>query len=268
MSVALTLTPLKRIPLIQPRDDLVAIILTGLRDSQITLQNNDILVLAQKIISKAEGRQVNITTVDPSADALAYAAAANKDPKLVELILRESREVLRVRPGLMIVEHRLGFICANAGIDHSNVSPPDVFDNGLDTAEKSNPDDWVLLLPENPDQSAEKLRKALEAEIGMRLGVAIIDSHGRAWRNGVVGVTIGISGIPGVVDKRGEKDLFGYELKATEIGTADELAAAASLMMGQVAEGTPIVHVRGFPYPLREAGMGELIRSKEMDLFR
>jgi coenzyme F420-0:L-glutamate ligase/coenzyme F420-1:gamma-L-glutamate ligase len=267
-SAALTLTPLDRIPLIQPGDNLVEIILAGLQESQITPQDNDILVLAQKIVSKAEGRQVNITTVDPSLKAVVYAAEADKDPRLVELILRESREVLRVRPGLMIVEHRLGFICANAGIDHSNVWPPNVAGNVSVAIEKDNPDDWVLLLPEDPDASAAILRQKLETETGKCLGIMIIDSHGRAWRNGIVGVAIGISGIPGVVDKRGEADLFGYELRATEIGTADELAAGASLVMGQAAEGTPIIHVRGFPYPLREAGLDELLRPKEKDLFR
>jgi coenzyme F420-0:L-glutamate ligase/coenzyme F420-1:gamma-L-glutamate ligase len=265
---ALTLTPLEGIPKIQPGDDLKAIVLSGLQNSLIELQNNDILVLAQKIVSKAENRLVNLATVDPSINAVAYATQAEKDPRLIELILQESNEVLRVRPGLMIVEHRLGFVCANAGIDHSNVSPPDILESEIGISENNHPDDWVLLLPENPDISATELRGKLEAETGIRLGVMIIDSHGRAWRNGIVGITIGISGVPGVIDKRGEMDLFGYELKATEIGTADELAAAASLMMGQAAESTPIVHVRGFPYPLREAGLGELLRIKEKDLFR
>jgi coenzyme F420-0:L-glutamate ligase/coenzyme F420-1:gamma-L-glutamate ligase len=264
----LTLTPLEGIPLIQPGDDLNAIIQSGLQNSHIELQNNDVLVLAQKIVSKAENRLVNLATVDPSISAVAYAAEAEKDPRLIELILQESNEVLRVRPGLMIVEHRLGFVCANAGIDHSNVGPPEILENKSGVSENSHPDEWVLLLPENPDISASELRQKLETEMGIRLGVMIIDSHGRAWRNGIVGITIGISGVPGVIDKRGETDLFGYELKATEIGTADELAAAASLIMGQAAESTPIVHVRGFPYPLRDSGLGELLRMKEKDLFR
>ena len=264
----LTLTPLEGVPMIQPGDDLNAIILSGLQHSHIKLQNNDILVLAQKIVSKAENRLVNLATIDPTINAVAYAAQAEKDPRLIELILRESNEVLRVRPGLMIVEHRLGFVCANAGIDHSNVSPPDNLENETGITENNVPDEWVLLLPENPDNSATELRRKLEAETGICLGVMIIDSHGRAWRNGIVGVSIGVSGVPGVVDQRGERDLFGYELTATEIGAADELAAAASLVMGQVAEGTPIVHVRGFPYSLRDAGLGELLRPKEKDLFR
>ena len=263
----LVLTPLAGIPLIQSGDDLAKIILSALQASSISLQDNDILVLAQKIVSKSEGRMVNLSTVDPSLKAVVFAAEADKDPRLVELMMRESNEMLRIRPGLIIVEHRQGFICANAGIDHSNVGNPDASDIEPE-AGNSISDDWVLLLPENPDASAAELRKKLEAQTATRLGVMIIDSHGRAWRNGTVGVTIGISGVPGVVDMRGETDLFGYELRATEIGAADELAAAASLMMGQVAEGTPIIHVRGFPYPLRESGLGELLRLKENDLFR
>ena len=258
----LTLMPLVGIPLVQPGDDLAEIILLALQSSNLDLQNGDIFVLAQKIISKSEGRLVCLESiVEPSIKSVVYAAEADKDPRLVELIMRESNELLRIRPGLMIVEHRLGFICANAGIDHSNVQPPE-------DAENQNPEDWVLLLPEDPDASAASLRESLETETGLRLGILIIDSHGRAWRNGTVGVTIGLSGIPGVVDKRGEEDLFGYELRVTEVGAADELAAAASLMMGQVAEGTPVVHVRGFPYSLRDAELSELIRPKEKDLFR
>jgi len=154
---------------------------------------------------------------------------------------------------LIIAEHRLGFICANAGIDHSNVRGSE---------------DWVLLLPKDPDASAAKLRSDLEQACGARIGVLIIDSHGRAWRNGTVGITIGLSGLPGVVDRRGELDLFGYEMRATDVGAADELAAGASLLMGQVAEGTPVVHVRGFPYPLRESSLDEILREIEADLFR
>jgi coenzyme F420-0:L-glutamate ligase/coenzyme F420-1:gamma-L-glutamate ligase len=151
----------------------------------------------------------------------------------------------------------LGFICASAGIDHSNVR-----------GEGTTDEEWVLLLPENPDQSAHKIRKALETRSSVHVGVLINDSHGRAWRIGTVGITVGISGIPAVVDERGWKDLTGYKLKITEVGAADELAAAASLVMGQAAEGTPIVHVRGFPYPLRESNLSELLRPKDQDFFR
>jgi coenzyme F420-0:L-glutamate ligase/coenzyme F420-1:gamma-L-glutamate ligase len=193
----------------------------------------------------------------PSAQALELARQSEKDPRLCELVLRESREILRVRPGTIIVEHRLGFICANAGIDHSNVA-----------GEGDGEEEWVLLLPEDPDCSAERLRQELETASGKHLGVMIIDSHGRAWRLGTVGVAIGISGLPGVVDLRGRPDLFGYTLRITQVGAADELAAAASLVMGQAAEGTPVVHVRGFPYPLRQGSLKEILRPREQDLFR
>ena len=249
----LTITPLPNIPLIDSGDDLASIVLQALRDGQIMLEDGDILVLAQKIVSKAEGRRVHLSSVIPSSEALELATRTEKDPRLVELILRESDKVLRTRPGLIIVEHRLGFVCANAGIDHSNVEGSD---------------EWVLLLPENPDASAQVLRSRWEAATGTRLGVLIIDSHGRAWRMGTVGTTVGIAGLPGVVDLRGQPDLFGYNLQVTEVSVADELAAAASLMMGQAAERTPVIHVRGFPYPLREAFLGELMRSKALDLFR
>ncbi|MDY6872643.1 MAG: coenzyme F420-0:L-glutamate ligase [Chloroflexota bacterium] len=255
--MSLTLTPLPSFPLVQPGDDLPEHIEKALTEAEIALQDGDILVLAQKIVSKAEGRLVNLTTVTPGEDARHYAEITSKDPRLLELILSESREVLRTRENLVIVEHKLGFISANAGIDHSNVSGP-----------WGEPEDWVLLLPEDPDRSAAQIRSALEQSFGCRMGVQIIDSHGRAWRLGTVGTTIGLAGMPGLVDLRGKADLFNYHLRATLVGAADELAGAASLMMGQAAEGTPVVHVRGFPYSLREGGLQELIRPKKLDMFR
>ncbi len=249
----LTLSALPNIPIIEAGDDLFIILLQSLKNAQIKLLNGDILVLAQKIVSKAENRWVNLETILPGQKAIDLAQQTEKDPRLVEMILRESRQVIRQRPGLVIVEHKLGFICANAGIDHSNVRGSE---------------DWILLLPEDPDTSAERLRTAFDHHTGLRIGVMIIDSHGRAWRNGTVGITIGLSGVPGVVDRRGEVDLFGYEMRVTQVGAADELAAAASLLMGQVAEGTPAVHVRGFPYPLRESDLREILRHEESDLFR
>jgi len=249
----LVLTPVPGIPLVHPQDDLASIILDALRRAEISLEDNDVLVLAQKIVSKAEGRLVGLAGIVPSEESNRLAASTGKDPRLVELILGESRGVLRSRPGSIIVEHRLGFVCASAGIDHSNVQGED---------------ETVLLLPEAPDDSANRIRASLESTSGKRLGVMIIDSHGRAWRLGTVGVAIGISGLPGLVDLRGYPDLFGYSLKITMIGAADELAAATSLVMGQAAEGTPVVHVRGFPYPLRDGSLRELIRSREEDMFR
>ncbi len=251
--MSLILTPLSGIPIIQPEDNLVTIILASLQQAHISLMDGDILVLAQKIISKAEGRFVNLAHITPTAAANELSISTQKDPRLVELILRESREVVRSRPGSIIVEHRLGFVCASAGIDHSNVQ----------TGEE-----WVLLLPENPDKSAEQIRVGLEEASGKHLGVMIIDSHGRAWRLGTVGVAIGLAGMRGLVDLRGQPDMFGYTLRITLIGVADELAAAASLVMGQAAEGTPIVHVRGFPYPLQNGSLQELLRHRNEDLFR
>jgi coenzyme F420-0:L-glutamate ligase/coenzyme F420-1:gamma-L-glutamate ligase len=253
----LNLTPLSSIPLIRQGDNLADIIVEALHADSIQLQDNDILVLAQKIVSKAEGRMVNLETVTPSEKALELSKTTEKDPRIIELILEESNEILRMRPGAIIVEHKLGFVCANAGIDHSNVH-----------GEGGNPEDWVLLLPENPDRSAEQIRKTIESLTSVQIGVLIIDSHGRAWREGTVGATIGLSGLPGLLDLRGQPDMFGFRLRITQVGVADELAAAASLMMGQAAESTPVVHVRGFPYPLREANLGELLRPKEQDLFR
>lgn len=251
--MTLTLTPLSPFPLVHPGDPLDQLILHALQSSEITLQDRDILVLAQKIVSKAEGRLVNLETVAPSPKAIDLAGNIEKDPRMVELILRESNCILRTRPGTIIVEHHLGYVCANAGIDHSNV-----FETG----------EWVLLLPENPDRSAQQLRAQLQQTSGCSLGVMIIDSHGRAWRNGTVGVTIGLAGLPGIVDMRGKPDLFGYQLRITQIAAADELAAGASLVMGQAPEGTPVIHVRGFPYALREGVSQELIREKQNDLFR
>ena len=273
----LTITPLPNIPLIEKGDNLAQIIL----ENSPSLEDGDIFVLAQKIVSKAEGRLVNLADVEPSPRAVELATATQKDARVVELILSESNEIVRTRPGLIVVEHKLGFICANAGIDHSNIHPhPSLPPRGEGTGspphrggdvrrtEGGLDDEYALLLPQNPDQSAQNLRDALQIATNKKLGVLIIDSHGRAWREGIVGITIGLAGVPGVVDKRGDSDLFGRELRITQIGAADELAAAASLMMGQTNEGKPIVHVRGFPYPLQESRLEDLLRPKEKDLFR
>lgn len=255
--MSLVLTPLSNFPLIEPGDDLAELLIHSLEATDIQIADGDILVLAQKIVSKAEGRLVNLSTVEPSARANELGEITKKDARLLELILRESRAVLRTGLNTIIVEHRLGFICANAGIDHSNVRGP-----------WGKEEDWVLLLPEDPDASARRLQEQIYAHSHIHIGVSIIDSHGRAWRNGTVGVTIGLAGVPGVVDMRGVPDLFGFRLRITQIGAADELAAAASLMMGQAAEGSPAVHVRGFPYALRNSTLAEIIRPKEQDLFR
>jgi coenzyme F420-0:L-glutamate ligase/coenzyme F420-1:gamma-L-glutamate ligase len=253
----LSLTPLQNIPLIRQNDNLADILLKSLQETNIKLQDDDIIVIAQKVVSKSEGRLINIASVIPSERALELAEKSKKDPRIVELMLQESNEVLRVRVGTIIVEHKLGFVCANAGIDHSNVA-----------GGGSEKEEFVLLLPENPDRSARIIRDQIKQKTGIPTGVMVIDSHGRAWRNGTVGICIGLSGIPALVDERGWKDLFGYTLQITVVGVADELAAAASLMMGQAAEGIPVVHVRGFPYPPGEGSLKDLIRPKEQDMFR
>ncbi|MGB2895597.1 MAG: coenzyme F420-0:L-glutamate ligase [Anaerolineales bacterium] len=251
----LTFTALLGIPLVQPGDDLTAIILAGLRTESLSLRDGDVFVVGQKIVSKAEGRFVDLKQIHPSPEADALAEETGKDPRLVELILRESAAVLRRRENLIIVEHKLGFVCANAGIDRSNV-------------ENEEGGEWVLLLPEDPEMSALKLRDELCAASGTEIGVLINDSHGRPWRMGTVGVCIGVAGFPAVVDLRGKKDLFGYTLQSTVIGLADEISAGASALMGQADEKRPVIHVRGLPYPLREGSLSEIIREKELDLFR
>jgi coenzyme F420-0:L-glutamate ligase/coenzyme F420-1:gamma-L-glutamate ligase len=221
------------------------------------LQGGDVIVLGQKIVSKAEGRLRNLAEVQPGEPAFLLAAETQKDPRLVELVLAESRRVLRTRPGLIIVEHRLGFVCANAGIDHSNVA-----------GEDEGGEAWVLLLPEDPDASARRLKSRFEAATGAHIAVLIIDSHGRAWRMGTVGVVIGAAGFPCLLDLRGQEDLFGYRLRVTEVGLGDEVAAAASMLMGQAAEGRPVIHMRGLTYPPQDGSLAELIRPAEEDLFR
>jgi coenzyme F420-0:L-glutamate ligase / coenzyme F420-1:gamma-L-glutamate ligase len=253
---SLTLTALPGIPLIQQGDDLAALIIKAVAQAQIQIQDQDVFILAQKIVSKAEGRRIDLGSVTPSARAEKLSRITGKDTRFVELVLQESKEVIRASSGLLVTEHRLGFICANAGIDRSNVA-------AHDTAAE-----WVLLLPLDPDASCLSIRQKLESALGKNIAVVINDSHGRAWRNGTVGVVLGVSGIPALQDLRGTPDLFAYSLQSTEIGAADELAAAASLIMGQADEGYPVVHARGFPYALRESSLSELIRRKDEDAFR
>lgn len=253
----LVITPIQGIPLISPGDDLSTIILGALAANQIELMGEDILVIAQKIISKAEGRLVNINTVVPSETAIQLSGVTGKDPRYIEMVLGESTEILRSRPGLLIAQHRNGFVCANAGIDHSNVN-----------AVEGNQEDWYLLLPEDADASAAQMQREIWKQTQKHIGIMITDSHGRAWRNGTVGISIGTCDVPELINRVGDHDMMGYELKATIIGAADQLAAAATLVMGEAEEGIPVVHVRGFPYPLRPSSVREVIRDKAKDLFR
>lgn len=247
----LRLFSLRGIPEVHEGDDLAQIALDALSRTDVSLQERDILVFAQKIVSKAEGRSVDVAEVVPSERARRLAEETGKDPRVVELILQESTEVLRSRPGVLIVVHRLGLVLANAGIDRSNVA------NGR-----------ALLLPLDPDASATRIRDAIRRHTGVDVGIAIIDSIGRAWRLGTVGTAIGVSGLPALLDLRGRPDRDGRPLETTEIGLADELAAAASLIMGQAAEGTPIVLARGVPYPRADGAARHLLRPKHADLFR
>ena len=255
MTSAVQLIPLLGFPRVEPGDDLGKLLIQSLADNTLDLRPGDVLVLAQKIVSKAEDCYARLADIEPGDEAYALAARANKDPRQAELILRESNEVLRVRPGVVIVEHRNGYVHANAGIDKSNIA--------------SDPQDpRVLLLPERPDQSAAQLRARLAAETGITVQIIINDSAGRAWRNGTVGIAIGTAGLAPLFNQVGERDLFGNVLEVTEPAVADELAAAASLVMGQAAEGCPVVLVRGAQIAVSEEGSGSLLRDKSLDMFR
>ena len=247
------LLAIPHIPLIRPGDDLPGLVLAAAAAAGIDWRDRDVLVVAQKIVSKAEGRLVYLPHVMPSAHALELSAATGKDPRLVEVILGESAQVLRVRPGLLVVEHRLGFVCANAGVDQSNVAGSD---------------DWALLLPADPDASAQRLRAAIQAASGAEVAAIVSDSHGRAWRFGTVGVAIGVAGLHPLSDLRGQPDLAGRPLQITEVGTADEIAAAAGLAMGQAGEGVPVVLVRGAQFRAGEGRLSEILRPPQGDLFR
>jgi coenzyme F420-0:L-glutamate ligase/coenzyme F420-1:gamma-L-glutamate ligase len=251
---ALSFMRVPGVPLVQPGDDLAALIGAALRAAGLMPQAGDLVAIAQKIVSKAEGRSVRLAEVTPSAEAEDIATRANKDPRVVELILRESRAVLRVSPGVIIVEHRSGIVLANAGIDRSNIEDSD---------------ERALLLPADPDASAARLRAELQREFGVALGVVITDSIGRAWRLGTVGIAIGCAGIKALNDLRGQSDMFGRTLKVSEVAVADSIAAAAVLAMGEAAEGTPLVLVRG-----ADAGADsgqtarDTLRPAAEDLFR
>lgn len=250
---ALTLFALGDVPMIDEGADLAEIVLAAVGHDGQVLIDGDVIILAQKIVSKAEGRLVDLATIAVSPRAVDLGEESDKDPRLVELILRESQEVMRVRKGALIVRHRLGLVLANAGIDQSNI------DHGGAT--------FALLLPEDPDASAQRIRRALVERTGADVAVLIIDSLGRAWRTGTIGTAIGVAGMPGLVDLRGQPDLHGRTLATSELGLADEVAAAASLIMGQADEGRPIVLARGVGYGRRDGTAAELIRPRHMDMF-
>ncbi len=249
-----SLFALPGIPDVQPGDDVGRLLLAALDRAGLAPQDGDVLAVAQKIVSKAEGRLVDLAEVEPGERARELGRQTDKDPRLVELILRESDEVSRVRPGVIIVRHRLGFTSANAGIDRSNVGPGG--------------EERVLLLPVDPDASARRIRDLFIAERGATVGVVVTDSHGRPFRLGTVGVAIGVAGLPALWDRRGEADRYGYRLQHTDVGVADEIAAAAGLLMGQAAEGQPAVLLRGLRLPVVDGRASDVVRPKEMDLYR
>ncbi|MEZ5559840.1 MAG: coenzyme F420-0:L-glutamate ligase [Pseudomonadales bacterium] len=254
-TAAISVQALPGIPLVEPGDDLNALIGAALDAAGIALVDGDVLCVAQKIVSKAEGRLIRLSDVTPGPQASALALETDKDPRLVELVLQESTEVLRKKPGVLIVRHRLGLVGANAGIDQSNIAHADG-------------DERALLLPVDPDASAARLRAALERRFDARLGVIITDSSNRPWRLGTIGSAIGCSGIRVLDDRRGGHDMFGRELKVTLINRADALATMATLIMGETTEKTPVALIRGFPPEAADDPAQASVRPLEEDMFR
>ena len=251
---SITLTALQGFPLIQEGDDIAEIILQTIFANNLQIENNDIFVIAQKIISKSEGRKVCLEDVSPSEKAINLANKTNKDPRIVELILNESSEIIRVAHGVIITKHKLGFIMANAGIDQSNINEND-------------DESYALLLPVDPDASSKRIKDAIEEITNKKISVIVNDSIGRPWRIGTVGHALGVAGLSPVIDLRGTKDLFQRELKVSEVALADELSAAASILMGQGSEGKPIILIRGLQIEESQEGIKSLLRPKTKDLF-
>lgn len=256
---SLSLNVIQNIPLIKPQDDLVDIILHALSSSGYKLENNDIIAIAQKIVSKSEGQLVDLTTVDPSEKAINLAKEINKDPRQVELILSESNEIIAYKPGVIIVEHHSGVILANAGIDHSNVA------SDTDTSKDK---EYVSLLPKDSNKSAKRLKEDIETRCKKQIGVIITDSIGRPWRMGTTGVALGSAGIKAIRDLRGDKDMFGRELLVSETADADSLASAACLLMGEGDDATPVVLIRGVETVISDQDTRQLLRPKNEDMFR
>lgn len=253
MQTGLNIIPISGLPLVQAGDDIAFLICAAVEGMGCRFQNGDILVVAQKIISKSEGRTVRLEGVEPSPEAISLAIEIDKDPRLVELILRESSEVIRKAPGVIIVRHRLGIVSANAGIDQSNVSHAD--------------GECALLLPEDPDRSALQLREAVAQQTGLRVGVIVSDSMNRPWRLGTLGYAIGSAGVTVLDDRRGDTDIFGRELKVTITNQADSIASAAMLVMGETSEQVPAALVRGLPVQDSTQVARDSIRPVEEDLF-
>ena len=251
---SINLIALESLPLIQPGQNVSKEIINAITSESISVDDGDVIAIAQKIISKSENRYLDISELEPSEDAINLATKIDKDPKFIQAILNESQKVVRYRMGVLIVEHKLGFIHANAGIDRSNIEQRK---------------DIVLLLPENPDESAKMISESISLHFQKNISVIITDTMGRPFRNGIVGFTIGSHNIECLLDERGKKDLYDNELKVTQIGIADELAAASSLLMGQAAQKKPVVLIKGYKFKQNNLSDSQsLIRSEEEDLFR
>jgi coenzyme F420-0:L-glutamate ligase/coenzyme F420-1:gamma-L-glutamate ligase len=251
----LTVLPIPDLPMVQPGDDLVAIINEAMAKAYLSFQEDDILVLAQKIISKSEGRFARLSDMEPSAQAHAIAEETGKEPDFVEMVLSQSNDVVRTGPNVLIVEAFTGIVMANAGIDRSNI-------------DRGEGDDNALLLPLDSDVSARALRDQFVEQSGKTIAVVIADSVGRAWRYGTSAMAIGCAGLEPLDDQRGDVDMFGHTLEVTEIALADQVAAAANLVMGEATEAIPAAIVRGLSYPRTDRPSSVLIRKKEEDLFR
>lgn len=247
---AIQIFPLPGLPEVKPGDDLARFILDAAAHSDTRLAEGDIVVIAQKIVSKSEGRIVRLDSVAPSERARNWAAEWAKDARLVELVLRESKRIVRMEKGIIIAETRHGYVCANAGVDASNA-----------------PDGTAILLPLDPDASARAVRARLSESLGVVLGVIISDTFGRAWREGLANVALGVAGVAPLIDYRGQSDTNGKILQATVIAVADEIASAAELAMGKT-DRVPAVVVRGISSKSREGSGRDLIRPAERDLFR
>ena len=250
---AIKIIAIENLPLIRPGDSLAEMISSAAKKQGTPLEENDVIVVTHVVVSKAEGNIVNLDDVRPSEKAKEIAQQTNKDPALVEVILRETKEIVRIGENSLITETKSGIICANAGIDRSNVSG----------------DRNVVPLPKNPNTSAQNIRQGIKKSAGVNVAVIVSDTHGRPLRLGEINVAVGVAGIKPIRDRRGEKDLFGYVLRIKQTAIADELASAAELVIGQANEGIPAAIIRGYTYQTIEgASTTELIRAKEKDLFR
>jgi coenzyme F420-0:L-glutamate ligase/coenzyme F420-1:gamma-L-glutamate ligase len=254
-AASITITPLRGLPRVVAGDDVAALVVAAIERQQLSLRAQDIVVIAQKIVSKAEGRIVDLAEVRPSPRAVELAAVTVKDARQIELVLQESDEVLRAKKNVIVVAHRLGLVMANAGIDRSNVETDAIAEP-------------VLLLPVDPDGSAAAIKARLDQHFGASVGVIIADSVGRAWRLGTVGLAIGAAGVPSLIDRRGERDLNGRPLEVTEVAFADSVASAAVLVMGEAAEGTPACIVSGLTWTAPEKAARALVRPPAEDMFR